>query len=149
MGKDMDLKLSELPDELVSNPQHPRSDFSAIGRNDYMIVLVTGEKVIPHVLESSLSEFRDIKAAIAFGDGQFELGVIVEPQSPIDNDRHRAFVSSIWSLIVEINTRMDGYAHISAPAAVVVLGPNLSLPRLDKGSIMRKETYRTFEEEIS
>ncbi len=125
----MDLELSELPvsvdgrpwyrmtalpfgwttkmvvqDELVSNPQHPRSDFSAMRRNDDMIVLATGEKVIPHVLESSLSEFRDINAANAFGDGQFELGVIVEPQDPIDNDSRQAFVSSIWPLIVKTNT---------------------------------------------
>ncbi len=38
---------------------------------------------------------------------------------------------------------------ISAPAAVLVLGPDKSLTRADKGSIMRKETYRMFEEEIS
>ena len=174
MRKDMDLQLSELPasvdgrprhrltalpfgwttsmvvqDELVSNPQHPHSDFSAIGRNDDMIVLATGEKVIPHVLESSLSEVKEIKAAIAFGDGQFELGVIIEPRNAIKPDDRQTFVSSIWPLVVEINTRMDGHAQISAQAAIVVLAPDKSLPRSDKGSIMRKEAYKMYEKEIS
>ena len=172
--KDMDLEISELPassdgrpryrltalpfgwttmmvvqDELISNPLHPHSDFSAIGRNDDMIVLATGEKVIPHVLESSLSESKDIKAAVAFGDGQFELGVIVEPQDPVVADDRQRFVSSIWSLIIDINTRMDGHAQISAPAAVVIVAPEKPLPRSDKGSIMRKEVYKIYEEEIS
>ena len=174
LRKDMDLELSEFPvsvdgrsrykltalpfgwtekmlvqDELVSNPQHPHSDFSAIGRNDDMIVLATGEKVIPHVLESSLSESKDIKAVIAFGDGQFELGVIVEPQHGVSPDDRQSFLSSIWPLIVQVNTRMDGHARISAQAAVVILGPDRSFPRSDKGSIMRKEAYRVFEQEIS
>lgn len=174
MRKDMDLQLSELPasvdgrpryrltalpfgwttsmvvqDELVSNPQHPHSDFSAIGRNDDMIVLATGEKVIPHVLESSLSEVKEIKAAIAFGDGQFEIGVIIEPRNAIKPDDRQTFVSSIWPLVVEINTRMDGHAQISAQAAIVVLAPDKSLPRSDKGSIMRKEAYKVYEKEIS
>ena len=172
--KDMDLELSEMPasadgrpryrmtalpfgwttgmvvqDELVSSPQHPYSDFNAIGRNDDMIVLATGEKVIPHVLESCLSESKDITDVIAFGDGQFELGIIVEPRNAIKPDGRQAFVSSIWPLIVEINTRMDGHAQISAQAAVVVLTPDKSLPRSDKGSILRKEAYKVFEEEIS
>lgn len=174
MRKDMDLELSDLPasvggrpryritalpfgwttklvvqDELVSNPQHPDSDFSAIGRNDDMIVLATGEKVVPHVLESSLSEARDIKAVIAFGDGQFELGVIVEPRNPVNPDDRQTFVSSVWPLIVEINTRMDGHAQISGQAAVIILAPGQLLPRSDKGSVMRKEAYKVFEEEIS
>ncbi len=172
--KDMDLEISELPassdgrpryrltalpfgwttkmvvqDELISNPLHPHSDFSAIGRNDDMIVLATGQKVIPHVLESSLSESNDIKAAAAFGDGQFELGVIVEPQDPVVADDRQRFVSSIWSLIIDTNTRTDGDAQISAPAAVVIVAPEKPLPRSDKGSIMRKEVYKIYEEEIS
>jgi len=172
--KDMDLEISELPassdgrsryrltalpfgwttkmvvqDELISDPLHPRSDFSAIGRNDDMIVLATGEKVIPHVLEPSLSESKDIKAAIAFGDGQFELGVIVEPQDPVVAEDRQRFVSSIWSLIIDTNRRMDGHAQISAPAAVVIVAPENPLPRSDKGSIMRKEVYKMYEEEIS
>ena len=172
--KDVDLELNELPeivdgrprykmtvlpfgwttkmvvqDELISNPEHQHSDFSAIGRNDDMIVLATGEKVIPHSLESSLSESKHIKAVIAFGDGQYELGVIVEPRDATHPNDRQTFLSSIWPLILEINERIDGHARISGHAAVIILGPESSLPRSDKGSIMRKEAYRLYEEEIS
>ncbi|KAL6719407.1 hypothetical protein ACLMJK_003647 [Lecanora helva] len=172
--KDMDLEIKELQelvdgrprftltalpfgwttkivmqDELISNPQHSKSDFSAIGRKDDMIVLATGEKVIPHVLESSLSESECVKGAIAFGDGQFELGVLVEPRLPTLPQDHASFVSKIWPLIESINAKMDGHARLSAQSAVVVLTPRQSLPRSDKGSIMRKEAYRIYEAEIA
>ena len=172
--KDMDLEVTELPapadgrprylvtalpfgwseklviqDELVSNPQHPYANFSAIGRNDNMIVLATGEKEIPRVLESNLSETEAIKGATTFGDGQFELGVWIEPRNPIDSNRHAAFVSSIWPLIGRINTRMDGHAKVSDKAAVVILSPHQPLSQSDQGSIMRKEVYGMFEKEIA
>lgn len=135
-------------DELLCDPQHPYLDFSAIGRNDDMIVLATGANVTPHVPESSLSEAGDVRAVIAFGDGHLELGVIVGPQYLINLKDRRIFVSSLWPLIVEINKCLDGHAQLQAQTAVVILSLEKSLPRSDKGSVMRKEAYRGFKEEI-
>ena len=174
MRKDLDLELAKLPadeeersrykltalpfgwtskmevqDELISNPLYPETDFSAIGRKDAMILLATGEKVVPNTLETGLSEAAMIKAAIAFGDGQFELGVIVEPQNALNPEAREDFVSSIWPLVIEINKKMDGHAQISGKAAVVVTTLEKPLPRSDKGSVMRREAYKLFEEEIS
>ena len=138
-----------IQDELVSNPQHPYANFSAIRRNNNMIVLATGEKLIPRVLDSNLSETEAIKGAIAFGDGQFEVGVLIEPRNPVESHRHAAFVYSIWPLIERINTKMDGHMKVSDQAVEVILPPHQSLLRSDKGSIMRKEVYSMFDKEIA
>ena len=136
----------ELQDKLLNSPRHPKTDFKAVGRKDDLIVLASGEKVIPRILESILSESPLIKAAVAFGDGQFEVGVIVEPALPPDNDEQ--FKSSIWPIIGEACKQMDDHARLSSTANIIVAPPGRCIPRSDKGSLLRKEALRTFEVEI-
>jgi thioester reductase-like protein len=137
----------ELQDRLLSNPENPKADFKAVGRNDDLIVLVTGEKVLPRILESLLSESQLVKTAAAFGDGQFELGVIVEPAEPSKDVEQ--FKSLIWPIILRAGDQMDDHARISSKTSIIVVPPGRSIPRSDKGSVLRKETYRSFEAEIS
>lgn len=139
----------EVQDQLICNPNNPTSDFNAIGRNDDMIVLATGEKVVANVLEVLLSESEHCKVAIAFGQNQFELGVVVEPMENIDRQHQDSFKDKIWPIVQDANERMDAHARISSKKAIVVIPPGKSIPRTDKGSVMRKEVYATFAEEIS
>ena len=135
-------------DQLVANPQNPASDFSAIGRNDDVIVLANGEKVIPRILETMLFESRLVKAAIVFGDGQFELGVIIQPSKPIRVEDYHDFKSSCWPIVLRAGERMDAHARISSKDAIIVAPSAMILPTSDKGSIMRKEIYKIFEADI-
>lgn len=139
----------KIQDQLVSNPQQPTTDFNAIGRKDDVIVFATGEKVPPLILETMLSESELINTAVAFGDGQFELGVVVQPSSSISPDQYDGLRSSIWPIIVEAGQRMDAHARISSKNAIVVISPGTELPRSDKGSLLRKEVYKMFELEIA
>ena len=136
-------------DQLISNPQKPGSDFSAIGRNDDLIVLANGEKVNPRILETMLSECQLVNTAIAFGDGQFEVGVLVQPSSTLAMENFDDFKSAIWPTILQAGERMDAHARISSKEVIVIVSAEASLPRSDKGSLMRKEVYKMFEEEIS
>lgn len=138
-----------LQDQLVSNPQHPTSDFTAIGRNDDLIVLANGEKVTPRILETSLFECQLVKSAICFGDGCFEVGVLVQPSSPGAVEDTEEFKSLIWPIVVQAGERMDAHARISSREAIVVVPSDTILPRSDKGSLMRKEVYSMFAAEIS
>ena len=135
-------------DQLISNPQNPTSDFSAIGRNDDIIVLANGEKVNPRTLETMLFESQLVKAAVAFGDGQFELGVIIQPSLPLAVEDYHDFKSSCWPIILQAGERMDSHARISSREAIIVAPSATILPRSDKGSVMRKEIYKMFEAEI-
>lgn len=142
-------KTFEVQDELICNPDNPTSEFRAVGRTDDLIVLVTGEKVLPYVLESTLSQSAHVKSAIAFGDDRFELGVIVEPSTPLPVEEHERFKSLIWPIVQEACERMDNHARISSKDAIVVVPPGRQIPRSDKGSVLRREVSNIFEAEIA
>ncbi|KAI5814557.1 hypothetical protein BZA77DRAFT_318602 [Pyronema omphalodes] len=139
----------EVQDLLECNPKHPETQFKILGRNDDLLVLANGEKVLPRILESTISALEDVKAAVACGEGRFELGIIVEPVKSIEPERVMRFVDYIWPHIDEVNKQLDEHARVSSKSMVIVATDGKSIPRSDKGSCMRKETYRIFEREIS
>ncbi|KAL6231238.1 hypothetical protein BDW75DRAFT_244087 [Aspergillus navahoensis] len=139
----------EIQDQLVCNPDFPGSDFNAVGRNDDTIVLATGEKVQPQILEAMLCESDLVKSAIAFGEHQFEIGVLVQPAPDIPPNEYNQLKEQLWPLVVRANERMDGHARIQSGEAVLIIPSTVAIPRTDKGSIARKDVYRMFEAEIA
>lgn len=135
-------------DQLISNPEKPETEFQCIGRNDDIIVLATGEKANPRILESMLFNSPNINAAVAFGDGQFELGVIIQPSLSLASADVELFKDSIWPIIQQANEKMDAHARVSSNEAIIVVPSDMKFPRSDKGSIMRKEVHRMLEAEI-
>ncbi len=138
----------ELQDLLMSPTGAPEGEFSIAGRTDDLICLATGEKVRPTILESLLRQHDGVKDATAFGDNQFELGVIVESNETLKPDQIEAFKSSIWPIIEQAGHEMDDHAKISSPAAILIFPPG-ALPRSDKGTILRREVGKKFAKEIA
>ena len=143
-GSDTDF---ELQDDLEVNPLSSKLEVKLKGRKDDLIVLATGEKVSPHIMEDALRENALIKCAIVFGNGQFEVGILIEPALPLESSQHD-FVDSIWPAILEANTKVDQHARVSAKSAILVKPADKSIPLSDKGSPQRKEVYSVFESEI-
>ncbi|KAL3444530.1 hypothetical protein BJX65DRAFT_319885 [Aspergillus insuetus] len=140
----------EIQDQLICSPVHPKTDFNAVGRNDDTIVLATGEKVQPQLLEAALCENPLVKAAVVFGENQFEIGVLVQParESGRENEAEE-FKRTIWPIIENVRGKMDEHARIQSPEAVVVVPSTATLARTDKGTLARKDVYKTFEAEIA
>ncbi|WQF86924.1 Putative AMP-dependent synthetase/ligase domain, phosphopantetheine binding ACP domain, AMP-binding [Colletotrichum destructivum] len=139
----------EIADQLVRNEQYPETDFAAVGRDDDVIVLATGEKADPLILETMLSEAPAVKSAVAFGENQFNLGVIVEPREPLLAPAdEEAFREKIWPIVTAAGQKMDASARVPSPDAIIVVPGGKVVPRTDKGSIARKETYALFDMEI-
>ncbi|KAK2879437.1 putative NRPS-like protein biosynthetic cluster [Arthroderma sp. PD_2] len=134
-------------DILVAMPGS-EMEFSVLGRSDDLICLATGEKVRPSILESMLVQSEAVKTALAFGDGQLEIGVLVEPMLSLSGVELDDFKSSLWPIVEEANQLMDSHAGVSSLAAIVTVAPG-SLPRSDKGTILRREAHQLFREEIS
>ncbi|KAK7419763.1 hypothetical protein QQX98_003135 [Neonectria punicea] len=139
----------EIADQLIRNEQYPETDFAAVGRDDDVIVLATGEKADPLILETMLSDAPLVKSAIAFGENRFNLGVIVEPASPIADGEEPTFKESIWPIIAAAGQKMESYSRISSQDVVIVVPCTVTIPRTDKGSIPRKEVYALFEKDIN
>ncbi|CAN8103575.1 unnamed protein product [Discula destructiva] len=138
----------EIADQLIRNEEYPETDFAAVGRDDDIIVLATGEKADPLILVTLLSDAPAVKSAVVFGDNRFNLGVIVEPTQPVAVGDEQAFKESIWPIIMDANQKIDGSARITSLDAVIVVPAGVVIPRTDKGSIPRREVYALFEKEI-
>ncbi|KAK3394801.1 gluconate kinase [Podospora didyma] len=138
----------EIADQLIRNEEYPETDFAAVGRDDDVIVLATGEKADPLILETMLNDAPIVKSAIAFGENQFNLGVIIEPAAPLSTEDDATFRESVWDIVSAAGQKMDASARVPSPDAIIVVPQGTALPRTDKGSIPRKETYALFDKEI-
>ena len=157
-GGDQNFKLTtyppgwdkpfEIQDQFVTSPRNPMVDFKAVGRMDSVIVLATGEKVQPMIIETMLSEHSLVSAVVAFGDGRFQLGVIVQPSHAASSASIDEFKTSIWPTVLEANELMDAHARIASKDAIIVVPHTITLPRSDKGSLLRRELYFMLSEEI-
>ncbi|KIA75587.1 NRPS-like enzyme [Aspergillus ustus] len=140
-----------IQDILVARPGSVNNEYTVLGRSDDLIRLATGEKVRPTIVESLLAQSEAVKAAIAFGDGQFEIGVLVEPavsiSSPEEGDAFKR--ATLWPIIQQAGEKMDAHARISSPQAIILVPEGKSLPRSDKGTVLRREVNRVFESEIA
>ena len=135
-------------DEFFRNPKNPNKELRPAGRTDDLIILANGQKVSPGAMEIMLSERDDVKAALAFGDGCLQIGLIIEPAASIHLDSHKAFVNAIWPSIIQAGGKMERHAQISERDAIIVLEPGKKFPRSDKGAVLRRETYQLFAEDI-
>jgi nucleoside-diphosphate-sugar epimerase len=125
-------------------------EVAVLGRTDDLIVLANGEKFRPQQLESALAMQPGIKGAMVFGEHREEIGVIVEPSSPLVSAEEREeFLAAVWATIGNENVTLDRHARVASKDMVILLQPNKSIPRSDKGSFMRKEAYRVVETEIN
>lgn len=137
----------ELQDNLECNPLNPESEVRILGRKDDLIVLATGEKVLPHIMEQTLERNPLVRRAIVFGTGQFEVGVLIEPISTIDGEREK-FVDAIWPTVLKANDLVDQHARIMAKSGILVKPVDKTIPLSDKGSPQRKDVYTIFSQEI-
>ncbi|KAH9894571.1 hypothetical protein F4778DRAFT_772385 [Xylariomycetidae sp. FL2044] len=119
-----------------------------LGRTDDVIVLKTGEKVMPQTLESVLNADPSVKIAVCIGQGFFEVVVLVEPIEEVPGLSEMGFADHVWSLISSVNPTLDSHARISSRSAVIIKPANKTIPRTDKGSISRQQVYHVFSEEI-
>ncbi|KAJ5512744.1 NRPS-like enzyme [Penicillium fimorum] len=144
----------ELQDLIITTAEYPAGsdisqlDFTVAGRMDDLICLATGEKVKPTILESLLRQHDAVKDATAFGEGQFEIGVIIETADTLSLGDIAQFKATVWPVIKEAGWQMDAHAKITSLAAVLVVPPG-DLPRSDKGTILRKAVAKKYAKEIS
>lgn len=139
-------------DLLQCNPRAPDSQFKILGRADDLIVLATGEKVLPRMMEMTVANDCRVKEAIAFGDGRFNIGLVVEASIDLnvkDEGEMSAYVEEIWPSVQAGNEFTDNHGKITSKGMIVVTTPShKQLARTDKGSLARKTIVQDFAEEI-
>ncbi|KAI0449720.1 hypothetical protein F5B21DRAFT_519799 [Xylaria acuta] len=139
-------KPFEVQDELERNDASSHVEVRILGRTDDVIVLKTGEKVQPRQLEGALNADSAIRTAVCVGNGFFELAVIIDPIN--ENTDDETMKDQAWKILSAINPSVDYHARIMSKRAIIVKPKGKSIPRSDKGSIMRQDVHEIFKEEI-
>ncbi|KAI5884853.1 acetyl-CoA synthetase-like protein [Schizophyllum commune H4-8] len=131
--------------------RHPTKPYlrKVVGRKDDVIVHSTGEKTVPAPIEGVIVTSPMIRAAIMFGRGRDEAGILVEPapthQIDVDDDvQVAAFRNAIWPIIEEANRGAPAYSRIFKEL-ILVTRDTKPLPRTEKGTVMRRLALQIYE----
>ncbi|KAI0685571.1 hypothetical protein BC835DRAFT_1456089 [Cytidiella melzeri] len=140
-------------DLLEVNPRKPSTEFRIAGRADDLIVLATGEKIRPTLLEHHVSQDPLVRGSIVFGDGRFQLGLIVEasPHYTLDlsiASQVSAYVDAIWPSVARGNEETDKHGRVSREMIIITTTDTVPLIRTPKGSIPRGENVRLFKDRV-
>ncbi|EIN14664.1 acetyl-CoA synthetase-like protein [Punctularia strigosozonata HHB-11173 SS5] len=140
-------------DLLIRHPDPTKSGlFKVFGRADDQIMLSTGEKTNPGPLESILNQDPHIQAAVMFGRGQFQNGVIVDPRKeyafdPLDKRLLDDFRSTIWPTVERMNAFAPQHSRLFKEM-VLVASPSKPFTYTGKGTPRRPAIIAAYEDEI-
>lgn len=145
----------EVQDELERNPgsSPDHTEIRILRRTDDLIVLKTGEKVMPQNLEAALNKDSFIKTAVCIGQGAFEIVVLIEPSEARKTDTGKSdseqwLINHVWELISAVNPSLDRHARVSSKKGIIIKPTGKAIPRTDKGSISRRLVHEVFLQEI-
>ncbi|KAF9007727.1 acetyl-CoA synthetase-like protein [Hymenopellis radicata] len=132
--------------------RHPSKDlWKIVARVDDVIVLSSGEKLVPAPAEDLINSSPLVSLCMFFGREQQNVGVIVQPLENIRSEDETAvntFKESIRSLLEEANSLNPAWARVFFDM-VIVTDARKPLIRSAKGSLHRTASLVAFKMDIS
>ncbi|KAF7794887.1 hypothetical protein EIP86_006030 [Pleurotus ostreatoroseus] len=122
------------------------------GRKDDVLVLGSGEKLVPLAQEGMIGSHQMVAGAVMFGRGKNEPGVLIElhPNHAIDIKDEKAvihFRNLIWPVVEEANRTAPSFGRIFKEM-ILVADPDRPFPRAGKGTYIRKQVLALYEKDI-
>ncbi|GJE92564.1 acetyl-CoA synthetase-like protein [Phanerochaete sordida] len=122
------------------------------GRLDDVIVLSNAEKIVPIPQEGHITTSPMVSGAVMFGRGREQAGVLVEPTpkcaiDPGDDIALADFRNAIWPTVEQANSGVPAWSRIFKEM-ILIAHPSKPIPRAAKGTIIRKQAWAAYAEEI-
>ncbi|THG99107.1 hypothetical protein EW026_g3199 [Hermanssonia centrifuga] len=123
-----------------------------VGRKDDVLVLSTGEKIVPLHQEEQITANPMIMGALMFGREREQAGILIEPNpefaiDPTDEAALAAFRNKIWPSVEEANTPAPAFARIFKEM-ILVTDPSKPFPRAGKGTVIRNQATALYADAI-
>ncbi|RPD70255.1 acetyl-CoA synthetase-like protein [Lentinus tigrinus ALCF2SS1-7] len=137
---------SDLMEEHPTNP----ALFKVLGRADDQIILSTGEKTNPVPMEAIICQNPNVQAALMFGRGRFQNGVIIQPKEPFDpadEVKLEEFRHKIWPAIESANKFAPSHSRIFKEM-ITVTNPAKPFQYTAKGTPRRHVCLKDYADEI-
>ncbi|PBK69905.1 acetyl-CoA synthetase-like protein [Armillaria solidipes] len=127
-----------------------------IGRIDDQIVHNTGRKTNPGPLGIMLNQDPHVLAAVMFGRGKYQVGVLVEPGpqfsfDPVDESKLAEFRNLIWPTVKKINQVAPQHSRLFKEVAlmIIVTKPGRPLAYTAKNTVRRQAVLHDYRAEIA
>ncbi|KAL7912466.1 hypothetical protein GGI35DRAFT_252691 [Trichoderma velutinum] len=118
------------------------------GRSDNVIVFSTGEKLNPVTIEAAVVGHPAVKVALVVGQQRFQPAMILEPyEHPKDEADEEALISSVWSLVEEVNKVTVAHGRITRDM-IAISDPAIPFPLSAKGTMQRMATVKLYKDFI-
>jgi acyl-CoA synthetase (AMP-forming)/AMP-acid ligase II len=127
--------------------QHPTKPnlWAFTGRNDDLIVLSNGYKILPLEFEALVGTHSAIDGCLVVGSHKRQAGLLIELKDP--SAKSDELVDSIWSKIEESMSSARHTVNLTRDY-VFFAQPSKPFVRTDKGTVKRKATMVLYEEYI-
>ncbi|KAH8103378.1 hypothetical protein BXZ70DRAFT_1055180, partial [Cristinia sonorae] len=147
-----DAKGYATSDLFIPHPTRPDL-WRIIGRIDDVIMLASGEKIVPLDQENYLYTRPMLQGAVMFGRARNEPGVLLEPSpdysfDPNDQVKLEEFRNKVWPYVEEANKLAPAFARIFKEM-IIVTHPDKPMGRAGKGTVLRKQVLQSYEAEIN
>ncbi|TFK32327.1 acetyl-CoA synthetase-like protein [Crucibulum laeve] len=150
LNTEVDGVPSYATSDLLQQHPHKPNMFKIYGRVDDQLMLSTSEKTNPAPLETILLRNKNIDAAIMFGRGRFQNGVLVQPEQPFDpqdEGKLADFRNVIWPSVEEANNYAPSHSRIFKEM-IIVTSPEKPLEFTPKGTPRRQVCLVSYANEI-
>ncbi|KAK0243050.1 hypothetical protein EDD85DRAFT_314137 [Armillaria nabsnona] len=139
-------------DIFIPHPTKP-GYWKIIGRIDDQIVHNTGRKTNPGPLEGMLNQDPHVLAAVMFGHGKYQVGVLVEPGpqfsfDPVDESKLAEFRNLIWPTVKKINQFAPQHSRLFKEM-IIVTKPGRPLTYTAKNTVRRQAVLNEYRAEIA
>ncbi|KAI2628252.1 hypothetical protein GGS21DRAFT_528444 [Xylaria nigripes] len=120
------------------------------GRTDNWITMSNGLKMDPTDMENTISAYPGVTGVLTAGSHRFRLCLLVElkPEvAPKNEDERRKVLDGLWPTIEEANKSAPKFGRVPKEL-IIFTSPNKPFARATKGTIQRRLTIASYEEEI-
>ncbi|KAK0461857.1 acetyl-CoA synthetase-like protein [Desarmillaria tabescens] len=125
-----------------------------IGRiDDQILKLICASRTNPGPLENILNQDPHVSAAIMFGRGKYQVGILVEPApqfsfDPVDENKLAEFRNLIWPTVIKVNQFAPQHSRLFKEM-IIVTKPGRPFMYTAKNTVRRQAILNDYSTEIA
>ena len=117
-------------------------------RADSQLSLSTGKKFDPAPMEAALSSSSLLDDVLLFGNGRPFAGALLFPSKSALSLSSNDLINSIWPDVERLNAKGQPHTRLSKGMLQVVRLTDSSLEKSSKGTILRAQAERRFQQQV-
>jgi acyl-coenzyme A synthetase/AMP-(fatty) acid ligase len=133
-------------DLFTAHPSIPGA-WKFVARNDDRITLLSGEKILPLVMEGCVRESPLARDALMVGNDRLVPGMLIFRAKSADFLSDEEYLEAVWPDVERANRVADEFARLTRDM-LLPIPSEVDYPATDKKNIIRAQCYRVFADRI-